>query len=87
MQRVQALIDTARPLRITVVFWMFGRNMRFVRFLEKLTLCPNATFFPHTSHTPAMVVLHPRAVTPCPRFRATRLPAVRVRGQTGNKPE
>ncbi len=29
---------------------MFGLNCRLVRFIEKLTLCPNWGPLPHTSH-------------------------------------
>lgn len=57
MQRVQALTLVACPSISTVVFWMFGRKTRLVRFFEKLTLLPKDSVFPQMSHLPATVAL------------------------------
>ena len=50
MQRVQALTFFGLLSTTMVAFWMFGRNSRFVDFLEKLTLRPNWTVLPQIAH-------------------------------------
>jgi hypothetical protein len=52
-QPVQTFLRLATPSMTTTLDWMFGLNMRFVRRLEKLTLCPNLVVLPQTSHLPA----------------------------------
>lgn len=50
IQRVQILSCRSLPLSTTVIFWMFGRHIRLVRFFAWLTLWPNEGILPQTSH-------------------------------------
>ncbi len=49
-QRVQIWTRLYSPSIITRLRWMFGRNMRLLAFLERLTLCPNIGPLPQISH-------------------------------------
>ncbi len=59
MQAVQATMRCGTLPTIIVVFWMFGRQGRFVFRLEWLTLWPKVTPLPHSSQR--LRTLAPRA--------------------------
>ena len=50
MHFVHSVFCTNRPFSITLTRCKFGRNLRFVAFIEKLRLCPNMVVLPHVAH-------------------------------------
>ena len=55
MHDVQTCSRRGVPSTRARTFWMFGFHRRLLRLWENVTALPKNGFFPHTSHTAAIV--------------------------------
>ena len=53
MHWVHTLVRIVTPLIVSVLRWTLALNFRFVRRLEKETLCPKVVVLPQSSQVPA----------------------------------